>query len=118
MAGRERLICASCELRDSGRAVRFEIGHGGTVLPAFVVRFGGVVYAYLNRCGHRAMELDWREGEVFDLEGRHLICSTHGASYAPDSGRCLGGPCAGAPLHRLRVMERDGGVYYLGPDDG
>jgi hypothetical protein len=38
------------------------------------------------------MELDWREGEVFDSRGRDLICSTHGATYAADSGKCLGGP--------------------------
>ena len=54
------------------------------------------------------MELDWREGEVFDADGRGLICSTHGATYAADSGKCLGGPCGGTPLVPLRVEERDG----------
>jgi nitrite reductase/ring-hydroxylating ferredoxin subunit len=47
-----------------------------------------------------------------------LICSTHGAVYAAASGHCLGGPCGGTPLVRLRVEERDGRVYYLGVDDG
>lgn len=118
MAGSERLICASAALLDSGRAVRFEVEHGGASAPAFVIRFEGMVYGYLNRCGHRPMELDWREGEFFDLDGRSLICSTHGATYAPASGRCLGGPCGGTPLVRLRVEERDGSIYYLGQDDG
>ena len=75
------------------------------------------MYGYLNRCGHRSIELDWREGEVFDSEGRNLICSMHGASYAPASGRCLGGPCAGTPLRRLRIEERGGYVYYMEPED-
>jgi len=47
-----------------------------------------------------------------------LICSTHGATYAADSGKCLGGPCGGTPLVPLRVEERDGKVYFKGIDDG
>lgn len=121
MAGEERLerlICASDALVDSGRAQRFEVEYFGEPAPAFVVRFRGRVHGYLNRCSHVAMELDWREGEVFDLEGRDLICSTHGATYAADSGKCLGGPCGKAPLVALLVEERDGKVYFKGIDDG
>lgn len=117
MVGSERLICASAALTDSGKAVRFEVEYFGDTAPAFVIRFEGAAYGYLNRCGHRPMELDWREGEFFDLEGRNLICSTHGASYAPAGGRCLGGPCAGAPLIKLRIEERGDYLYYLGPED-
>ena len=118
MAGEERLICASAELADSGRAVRFEIEYFGEAAPAFVLRFAGRVYGYLNRCGHMPMELDWREGEFFDAGGRDLICSTHGATYAAESGACLGGPCGGTALVRLLVEERDGNVFYLGAEDG
>ena len=118
MADGERLICAAGALQDSGKAVRFEVEYFGERTPAFVVRFRGRVHAYLNRCSHLPMELDWREGEVFDAEGRDLICSTHGASYSADSGRCLGGPCGGAPLVALQVTERDGKVFFKGIDDG
>ena len=118
MADDERLICASEALLDSGRAVRFEVEYFGEKTPAFVVRFEKRVYAYLNRCGHMPMELDWREGEVFDLAGRDLICSTHGATYSAASGKCLGGPCGGTPLVSLQVEERDGKVYFKGIDDG
>lgn len=118
MADEERLICASAALADSGRAVRFEIEYFGERAPAFVVRFQNRVHGYLNRCAHLPMELDWREGEVFDLEGRDLICSTHGATYAADSGKCLGGPCGSTPLVRLQVEERDGKVVFKGIDDG
>ncbi len=117
MAGNQRLICVSGALLECGRAVRFEVEYRGATAPAFVVRFDGAVFGYLNRCGHRPMELDWREGEVFDSGGRSLICSTHGATYAPESGRCLGGPCSGTPLVRLQVIERGGEIYYLGRDN-
>ena len=98
--------------------MRFEVEYFGEQAPAFVVRFEGRVYAYLNRCGHMPMELDWREGEIFDSGGRDLICSTHGATYSAASGKCLGGPCGGTPLVPLPVEEREGKVYYKGIDDG
>ena len=118
MADGERLICESSALASGGRAVRFDVEYFGERAPAFVVRFEGCVHGYLNRCGHLPMELDWREGEVFDSEGRDLICSTHGATYSAQSGKCLGGPCGGTPLVPLRVEERDGKVYFKGIDDG
>jgi nitrite reductase/ring-hydroxylating ferredoxin subunit len=118
MAGEPRLICASTALQEGGRGVRFQIEYFGEPASAFVLRWGGQVHGYLNRCAHVPMELDWREGEFLDADGAGLICSTHGALYAPDSGRCLGGPCGGTPLVKLALEERAGAVYYLGtPDD-
>ena len=117
MAAEERLICASSVLADSGRAVRFTVEYFGAEAPAFVLRYLGQAHAYLNRCGHLPMELDWREGEFFDFEGRDLICSTHGATYEASTGKCLGGPCSGTPLVRLRVVERDDMIFYLGPEN-
>lgn len=117
MAHGERLICASAALEDSGKGVRFDIEYFGEPAPAFVVRYAGRVYGYLNRCAHVAMELDWRAAEFFDLERRDLICSTHGAVYQAASGRCLGGPCNGTPLVKLRLQERDGSVYFMGFKD-
>jgi nitrite reductase/ring-hydroxylating ferredoxin subunit len=118
MADRERLICDSQALQDAGKAVRFEVEYFGENAPAFVVRFEGRVFGYLNRCGHMPMELDWRQGEVFDADGRELICSTHGARYSAASGKCLGGPCGGTPLVSLPLEERGGKVYFKGIDDG
>ena len=106
-----RLICAGSDLADGGDGVRFDIEINGETAPAFAIRYGGRVYAYLNRCAHIEMELDWKPGKFFDADGEYLICSTHGALYAPESGACRGGPCRGAPLRRLDVFEADGRVY-------
>jgi nitrite reductase/ring-hydroxylating ferredoxin subunit len=114
MADAERLICPSSALSDSGRGVRFEVEYFGSAAPAFVVRQAGALHAYLNRCAHVAMELDWQEGVFFDFAGRDLLCSTHGATYETRSGRCVGGPCNGSPLVKLKVEERSGSVYFLG----
>ena len=105
-----RLLCASSELADGGDGLRFDIVCKGETTPAFAIRYGGRVYAYLNRCAHIAMELDWKPGKFLDAEGEYLICSTHGALYAPESGACRGGPCRGAGLSRLDVFEADGRV--------
>lgn len=117
MAAEERLICAAAALANSSTAVRFTVEYFGEQVPAFVLRYQDRVHAYLNRCGHMPMEMDWREGEFFDFEGRDLICSTHGAMYEAATGKCIGGPCSGTPLVRLRVEERDGKIFYLGSED-
>ena len=106
-----RLICASGELAEAGDGVRFELEWEGETAPAFAIRHGGRVHAYVNRCAHIAMELDWKQGKLFDTDGEYLICSTHGALYAPESGACRGGPCRGAKLVGLNVFEADGNVY-------
>jgi len=117
VADASRLICPSDAVAEGGLGVRFEVEYFGEPAPAFVVRAGGRAVGYLNRCAHVAMELDWLPGRFFDDAGRDLICSTHGAVYAATSGQCLGGPCGGAPLVRLRIEERDGGIYFSGVDD-
>jgi len=117
MAEAKRVICASGALVDSGRGVRFELQYFGQPAPAFVVRYRGQAHGYLNRCAHVAMELDWQEGAFFDSAGRDLLCSTHGATYDAQSGRCIGGPCNGTPLVKLRIDERGGKVYFTGFSD-
>ena len=112
MAADERLICASEALSDGGPGVRFTVTRYGRDEPAFVVRFRGRVFAYFNRCGHVPVELDWQHNEFFDDSKLYLICATHGALYAPETGRCLGGRCNGKGLMPLPVIERNGAIYF------
>ena len=107
----ERLICGSAALADGGDGVRFEVERNGVTEPAFVVRHRGVVHAFINRCGHVPVELDWQQGKFFDLTGLYLMCATHGALYSPESGRCIGGRCNGNGLTPLAIVEHDGNVF-------
>jgi len=100
-------------LPESGKGVRFTVGRFGREASAFAIRYCGRVYAYLNECGHLPAELDWQPGEFFDYSKLYLICSVHGALYAPESGQCLGGRCQGKGLRPLEVEERDGVIYLL-----
>ena len=110
-AGGARMLCASAELAERGNGIRFELEWQGETVPAFAIRHGGRAYAYVNRCAHIGVELDWTQGKFFDADGEYLICSTHGAVYAPESGACRGGPCRGAKLVSLSVYEVNGNVY-------
>ncbi|TMG88013.1 MAG: Rieske 2Fe-2S domain-containing protein [Betaproteobacteria bacterium] len=113
MARGERLICAAGELVEGGSGVRFEIAQGGKSLAAFVVRWRGLPRAYVNECRHQSSELDWMQGDFFDETKLYLICATHGALYTPDSGICVAGPCRGARLAPLEVVEREGKVFCI-----
>lgn len=110
------LICASDTLEDGGKGIRFPVTAGGEDAIGFVVRYSGNVFGYLNRCAHVPIELDWNEGDFFESSGLYLMCSTHGAVYYPDSGRCAGGPCRGGRLRPIDVFEREGQVFWR-PDD-
>jgi len=104
-------LCNSGDLVDGGLAVPFDVVYGGQTCRAFAIRFRGQVHAYLNRCTHVAMELDWQPNRFFDDTGNWLLCSTHGAAYLPDTGACAGGPCRG-PLVRITLTEKEGVVHW------
>ncbi|BCL74588.1 Rieske iron-sulfur protein [Jeongeupia sp. HS-3] len=104
-------ICAAEALVDGGMGVRFRAERAGVPVSAFAVRHEGKVYAYENACAHIPVELDYRDGEFFDLSRRYLVCATHGAYYAPETGVCLGGPCPGRKLAPIGVIERDGAIW-------
>ncbi len=104
---------AANTLVEGGAGLRFEVWVEGEPATGFVVRHGGALHAYLNRCAHVAMELDWQAGVFFDADGAYLLCATHGARYEPASGRCAGGPCAGrGGLLKLEIEERGGRIGW------
>ena len=117
MQNEMKLIGPSTGLEEGGKGFRFDIQNAeGETIPAFVVRFDYQFFAYQNKCGHIAIQLDYMPGEFFNDDGQTLICATHGAEYAPDTGKCLGGPCYGVGLEPLVVMEQDGQLFLQSVD--
>ncbi len=104
-------LCRSADLVEAGDAVPFDVRYRGVACRAFAIRFGGQVYAYLNRCSHVALELDWLPNRFFDTTRQWIVCAAHGALFDPRSGRCVGGPGRG-PLVAIAVSERDGVVHW------
>ena len=110
-----RLICPATAVQDGGDGFCFEVETAAGLRPAFVLRWQGRVYGYLNECRHVSVELDWNPGKFFDSSGLYLVCAMHGALYEPDTGVCLSGPCSGKTLFPLSVVERDGAIYLMTP---
>jgi nitrite reductase/ring-hydroxylating ferredoxin subunit len=106
------LIGAADALQEGGKGIRFPVTVSGVAGTGFVVRYQGKAYGYLNRCAHVPIELDWAEGEFFESSGAYLMCATHGALYAPDSGRCAGGPCRGGTLRPIALVEREHQLFW------
>lgn len=104
-------LCNAAELTDGGLAVPFDVVYGGQTCRAFAIRHAGRVHAYVNRCTHVAMELDYQPNHFFDITGQWLICATHGALYSPDTGACRSGPCRGG-LTKIALTEREGVVHW------
>lgn len=104
-------LCNSADLVNGGRAVPFDIVYAGQTCRAFAIRYQGQVHAYLNRCTHVAMEMDYQPDRFFDESGQWLMCATHGATYHPATGDCVGGPCRGG-LIKIALSEQDGVVHW------
>ena len=107
----QQLLCGSRDLIETGQAVPFDVIYAGQTCRAFAVRYQGQPHAYLNRCTHVAMELDWQPNRVFDDSGQWLLCASHGAAYQPATGVCAGGPCRGG-LVKITLSEIGALVYW------
>jgi nitrite reductase/ring-hydroxylating ferredoxin subunit len=105
-------LCAGAELIEKGKALVFDVLLWGQAARAFALRFDGQVVAYINRCAHVPVEMDWQPGEFLDADKQWILCSIHGAAYDPATGRCVYGPCARGRLRPLHVEERGGEVYW------
>ena len=51
-----------------------------------------------NRCPHAGLPLVQALDAYLTLDGTLIQCAWHGALFRPESGACVGGPCAGAAL--------------------
>lgn len=104
-------LCNTSDLTEAGQAVPFDVVYAGQTCRAFAIRFNGIAHAYLNRCTHVAMALDWQPNRVFDASGQWLLCASHGAAYLPNTGQCAGGPCQGG-LIKISLVEDAGVVCW------
>lgn len=100
-----------------GKSRKFSLEVGGREVECFVVNWGGEHHAYVNRCRHVPMSLDWVENRFFDETGDLILCPTHGACYAPDTGDCVAGPAFGKHLIRVPLAISHGEIYAGMPSD-
>ena len=81
-------------------------------LSLFVIRKYSQFYAYLNRCPHTGVSLNWQPDVFLDYTEQFIQCSTHAALFQVEDGLCIHGPCVGAKLQALE-LEQDKDMLYL-----
>lgn len=94
-----------------GETKKFLLECDGREVAGFLVNVGGALHAWVNRCRHVAMEMDWVENQFFTEDKQFLQCATHGALYVPDTGECVAGPPCGKALHRVPIRIEQGAVW-------
>ena len=102
-------LCALADLRDPG-ARGFMFREGEALFLGFVTRSGDAVTGWVDRCPHAGMPLAILPDRYLTREGDLILCSWHGALFRPETGQCVGGPCAGASLTPWPVEVKDGVV--------
>ena len=90
-----------------GKSKKFTLRCGGDRVEAMLINYQGDLFAYVNRCRHVGISLDWVDNQFFSEDRRYLICANHGATYEPKTGECIWGPCVGASLQGV-PLEIDG----------
>ena len=99
-----------------GESLKFMLPIRGVDEECFVINFHGAFHAYVNRCRHVPMAMDWIDNQFFTEHARYLMCQTHNAYYDPASGECIAGPPGACGKFLYRVpLEVVKGVIYARP---
>ena len=93
---------------ENGAAKGVVIQDGAKQRKFIILRWADELIVYRNRCPHAGIPLDWIPDRFFDRSGEYLFCASHGASFEPDTGLCVDGPCVGDLLERCAIDIQDG----------
>lgn len=99
-----------------GTSKKFLLDVDGREEECFVVNFEGQLHAWVNRCMHVPMSMDWVDNQFFTEDKRYVMCATHGAWYEPDSGECVSGPPCGKVLIRVPLEQHGNEVIARSPE--
>lgn len=99
------------DLIKDGGARNYVLQIGDKRFHGFVVRKGGAVFGYVDRCPHAGLPLAQQLDQYLTPDGGLIACSWHGAVFTVEEGACVGGPCVGAKLAPWPVEAREGRVF-------
>ena len=99
-------LCHTNEISDPG-SKSFEFKQGRENISLFVVHKDGSFNAYINRCPHTGVNLEWQQDQFLDMDNMYIQCSTHDALFEIDSGECVAGPCVGDSLQAVELIIED-----------
>jgi nitrite reductase/ring-hydroxylating ferredoxin subunit len=117
VVARPSVVVARVGELQPGETKKFLLPCGSREVEGFVVNYGGTLYAYVNRCRHVPMSMDWIENRFLTEDGRYILCATHGACYEPDTGECIDGPALGKVLIHVPLSVHGDEVHAACPDE-
>ena len=103
-------LCQTNEINDPG-SKGIEIEHNGVSVSLFVIHKDGMFHAYINRCPHTGVNLDWQEHQFLDLDMSYIQCATHDALFEISSGECISGPCVGDALTPIELQISENALF-------
>jgi nitrite reductase/ring-hydroxylating ferredoxin subunit len=103
------LLCKTDQINDRD-ARSFDTPQGEVI----VASRDGMFYAYLNRCPHLGISLEFQEQQFMDMDHEYLMCANHGALFQVENGECVFGPCKNQSLKPIPIkVHSDGGIYLI-----
>ena len=99
VSARRPVLCQLDELAETG-CREFRLGGGDWPLRGLVVQAENGVHAYVNRCAHQSLPLNYLPDRFLTHDGSMILCTAHGAIFEKSTGYCVSGPCAGRSLVR------------------
>jgi nitrite reductase/ring-hydroxylating ferredoxin subunit len=95
----------------NGESKKFLLRRPDRKTEAFLIKTRDKYYAYLNLCRHWTVGLDFDDNDFFSEGSEWIVCKNHGALYNPATGQCESGPCGGASLYPIPIVEKAGYLY-------
>ena len=97
-------LCRVADIPDGG-AIGVHVPSSTGGFDLILLRLTDRVFAYHNECPHAGRNLDYAPGQFLVSDAR-IVCAVHGATFAVDSGACLGGPCrSGLVAMPIEIVE-------------
>lgn len=106
-----KFLCKSADLSE-GQFRQVLVGQGQSTVDLILHRRDGVAIAWLNLCPHQGRPLNWAFDRFLTDEAGQLVCANHGAVFETVAGRCINGPCRGAELRAVRLIEEGGSIHF------
>lgn len=111
----EQVVIARVGELAPGQTKKFILQVDGREVECFLLNYNGQLVAYVNRCRHVPMTMDWVDNQFLTEDGCYILCATHGAAYEPDTGECIFGPPCGKFLDRVPLTINEDCVIARRP---
>ena len=102
-------VCKISDIPDPA-SKGFTLEHDGKEYELFLVKKSGQLFAYINRCPHTGVGLNWQPDQFLDIDAEWIQCAMHGALFRIENGVCVRGPCAGESLQPVSIRQQDGDI--------